>query len=225
MNICRDCKEKIDHDAGDEFPLGGSVVLGTAGLVGAIVTGSIVVVGLGMIAGAAVDITRCDFCGRESASEEDNYKVLEANEDEGGQYFSPFRPDSSDEQKSDTPKGKRSLLNNLYEQNQKNSEQFQMSPTEAVEPTFLPFDNGDREEREPEERYRYDEYQQKMVRIDEAQDSTEPDFENLTVGEETNNLLDLLESSIESDGDDEKESLDTSFFNLDDGGYTNEEDY
>jgi len=95
MKLCEGCKgELTEPESEGRFPFPCSTVAGGAlGAAGAAVTGTLVLLPLGLIAGAALDAGQCERCGGTMDDADPAYALMEAGEDGAGEsVFSPFRP-------------------------------------------------------------------------------------------------------------------------------------
>jgi hypothetical protein len=89
MKICKDCMEK-EYETQEEkdlpFPAF-TIVGGLFCSAATLLIGSLVLIPVGLLAGAATDIARCEICG----SKDDNlYETMNSEEDEEGRIYSPM---------------------------------------------------------------------------------------------------------------------------------------
>jgi hypothetical protein len=89
--ICEECMQKeyeTEEDKNSPFPVF-SIVGGIAGAATTFLTASLVLIPVGLLAGAGLDLmARCESCG----SEENVYETMSAEEDEEGRTYSPLKP-------------------------------------------------------------------------------------------------------------------------------------
>jgi len=97
MYICPNCKETLqtsEPDSPRQFPAL-TLAGGLLGTVAGVVSGAVLLVPLGLFAGAAADVRRCGSCGRPIAEGEEGYRAMtEFDDGLGGQVYRPAAPRS-----------------------------------------------------------------------------------------------------------------------------------
>jgi len=95
MYICPNCKETLQTSEPDnprQFPAL-TLAGGLLGTVAGVVSGAVLLVPLGLFAGAAADVRRCGSCGRPIAEGEEGYRAVTEHDDGlGGQVYRPAAP-------------------------------------------------------------------------------------------------------------------------------------
>ena len=89
--ICEECMQKeyeTEEVKNSPFPVF-SIVGGIVGTAATLLSASLVLIPVGLLAGAGVDlVASCESCG----SEENVYETMSAEEDEEGITYSPLKP-------------------------------------------------------------------------------------------------------------------------------------
>jgi len=164
MHLCEKCKAELAEPGSESrFPFPSSTVAGGAlGAIGAVVTGTVILVPLGMLAGAALDAGQCDGCGEPVEEADPRYAMMEAGEEDGEPIFTPFQPSRNRDQADEGFYANRAFETPVS------------TPCREDEwEVPLPPDTCDAEGRMTSEhdqvRYRYDEITGQLVPIDEPE--------------------------------------------------------
>ena len=95
MKLCEGCKTELTEPRSEtRFPFPSFAIAGgVLGAAGAAVTGTLILLPLGLITGAVVDAGQCERCGGTMNDGDPAYTLMEAGEDGAGEsVFAPFRP-------------------------------------------------------------------------------------------------------------------------------------
>ncbi len=94
MRLCDQCRSELAHDGenvGQRLPIY-TITGGSLSTLGAVITGTIVLIPIGLLAGTLADTQghRCDRCGKELEESEDSYQLMTEHEDScGGKVYRP----------------------------------------------------------------------------------------------------------------------------------------
>ena len=163
MKLCERCKAELTEPGSEtRFPFPSFAVAGgVLGAAGAAMTGTLLLLPLGLITGAVVDAGQCERCGGTMDDGDPAYTLMEAGEDGAGEsVFAPFRPSRHQKDDEEDVWPERTVQDAFPLGRGEGN--WEIPPSEDID------DIGEQTQSQPDQvRYRYDVVAEKLVPVDE----------------------------------------------------------
>jgi len=180
MHICEQCKGKIvDVNSKSQFTFPSFTVAGGIfGVLGATLSGALLLIPAGLIAGVLADHSKCDYCNNEIDDTDPGYHLMEANDTEMGQTVAT--PLNKSREKRNTTEKSKDNFESLEYSNENDKDSYMQN-------SMFPDSDGDFEHEDPLDlqQYLYDDISEQFIPINSTSQESNFDMNyDLSIGSE-----------------------------------------